>query len=72
MKRYELEKQSRGDHTYRDKFEVIATSVDYNALEMIASKVRLKCGVTYYQVLVINELDELGDIIDVSMVKQKR
>ena len=70
MAKFQLEKQSRGDRSYSDKYEVIAESDDSEELEHLATKTKLRCGKTYYQVLVINELDEAGDVIDTYVVKE--
>ena len=70
MAKFQLEKQSRGDRSYSDKYEILAESDNFEELEHLATKIKLRCGKTYYQVLVINELDESGDIIDIHEVKE--
>ena len=68
---YELEKQRRmylyeGISTY----DTIKTSDSIEELEELAKNIMIRSGKTFHEVLVINEINDDGDVEDVRIIKE--
>jgi len=71
--KYELEKHRVMDYLAgEDSYTTIKQSNQRDELIKIANITKLKIGKTFCEKLVINELDNNGDIIDVETIKETR